>query len=100
MLNRNELWAGLLLGALFPAIGFLLFYNLFNLLEIKGLASSNGFSPDFRMRTLAVVAIALNLIPMNIFRRRRWETAMRGVVVATGVLAFAWLIVFGIRLLD
>jgi hypothetical protein len=99
MLNRNELWAGLLLGVLFPAVGFLLFYNLFNLLEIKGLASGKGFSSDFRIRTLAIVSIALNLIPLNVYRRRRWEAAMRGVVVATAVMAFAWVFVFGIRLL-
>lgn len=95
MFNRNEVWAGLLFSLLLPAVGFLLLYNLFGLLEMGGAASSQGFSASFRERTLSVVAIALNLIPLNIYRRRRWDLAMRGVVVATALLAFAWLFWFG-----
>lgn len=98
MLNRNEIWVGLLYGILLPAISFILLYNIFSLLELKGAASGAGFSPNFRERTLAIVAIALNLIPLNIFRRRRWELSMRGVVIATGLLALAWLFRYGLAL--
>jgi hypothetical protein len=35
---------------------------------------------------------------MNMYRRRRWELAMRGVVVATTVLALVWLYTFGTKL--
>ena len=99
MFNKNVFFAGLLLGLLLPAVSFLFLYNIFNLLEIKGAASTQGLSPDFRIRTLALLALAGNLIPLQVYRRRRWETAMRGVVVATAILAFAWVLVFGIRLL-
>ena len=95
MLNRNEIWVGLVFGFLLPALGFLVLSELFSLLEIKGAASSTGFSPNFRERTLSIVAIALNLIPLNIFRRRRWDFAMRGVVIATAIFAFLWLFWFG-----
>jgi len=95
MLNRNEIWAGILVSLLLPALGFLLLYNLFGLLEVSGAASGEGFSANFRERTLSIVAIALNLIPLNIYRRRRWDLAMRGVVIATAILAFAWLFWFG-----
>ncbi len=98
MLNRNELWAGLLFGLLLPAIGYLLLYNLFGLLEARGAASGEGFSANFRERTLAIVALALNLIPLNIYRRRRWDLSMRGVVIATAILAFIWLFRFGVYL--
>ncbi len=98
MFNRNEVWAGLLFGILLPTIGFLLLYNLFGLLEARGAASGEGFSQNFRERTLAIVAVALNLIPLNIYRKRRWDLAMRGVVIATAVLAFAWLFKFGVYL--
>ncbi|MBK8969385.1 MAG: hypothetical protein R3D58_16620 [Saprospiraceae bacterium] len=99
MFNRNEIWAGLLFGVLLPFFGFLLLYNLFGFLEMKGAASGEGFSTNFRERTLAIVAIALNLIPLNIYRRRRWDLSMRGVVIATAVLAGVWLIRFGVYLL-
>lgn len=98
MLNRNELWVGLLLGVLFPALSFILLYQIFNLLEIGGAASSTGFSPNFRERTLAIVAIAANLILLNLYKKRRWDLAMRGVVVATGVLALIWVLKYGVHL--
>jgi hypothetical protein len=98
MLNRNELWVGLLLGILFPTLAFLMLYQIFNLLEIGGAASSTGLSPNFRERTLAIVAIAGNLILLNLYRNRRWDLAMRGVVIATAVLAFVWVLRYGVHL--
>lgn len=98
MFNRNEIWAGLLFGILFPALGFIALYEIFSLLELKGAASGAGFSPNFRERTVAVIAIALNMIPMNIFRRRRWDLSMRGVVIATTILAFVWVFRYGTSL--
>lgn len=98
MFQRNDLLPGLLVGILLPLAGFAMLYELLNLLERWGAASGSGFSPNFRERTLAIVAIALNLLPLNIYRNRRWETAMRGVVIATGVLALAWLARFGVQL--
>ena len=98
MLQRDEIWVGLLYGILLPAAGFLVFYNLFSLLEIKGAASGAGFSENFRERTLAIVSIALNLIALNRFRKLRWEKAMRGVVIATALLALVWLMLYGVKL--
>ncbi|MFN0034915.1 MAG: hypothetical protein ACKVUS_07610 [Saprospiraceae bacterium] len=98
MFQRDEIWVGLLYGLLLPAAGFLLLYNVFSVLEIKGAASGAGFSENFRERTLAVVAIALNLFALNRFRRRRWDRAMRGVVIATSLLASVWLFRYGLKL--
>ncbi|MEQ1745695.1 MAG: hypothetical protein ABMA02_09735 [Saprospiraceae bacterium] len=95
MLNRNEIWAGFIFSLLLPALGFVLLYNLFGMLEMGGAASGEGFSANFRERTLSIVALALNLIPLNVYRRRRWDLAMRGVVIATALLAFAWLFWYG-----
>ncbi len=95
MLNRNLLMTGMVVGILLPLTTFVLLYQVFNLLEVKGAASSSGLSPNFRMRTLAILAIAINLIPLNIYRRKRWELAIRGVVIATSVLAISWVIYFG-----
>jgi hypothetical protein len=99
MFNKNDVLPGLLLGILLPLAGFAILYQLFNLLELWGAASGTGLSSNFRERTLAILAIALNLIPLNIYRNRRWESAMRGVVIATGILSLAWVFRFGIQLL-
>jgi hypothetical protein len=90
MFNRNKIWFGLVFGLALPAVGAVLIFNIFKILAFLGGASGEGFTPDFRERTSIVIALALNLIPMSIFRRRRWELAMRGVVIATTLLAFAW----------
>ncbi len=99
MFNRNEIWAGLVFALLLPIVAFLLFYNLFGLLEQAGAASGEGFSASFRERTLSLVALTFNLIPLHIYRRRRWDLAMRGVVIATGLIAIGWVLWFGRLLL-
>jgi hypothetical protein len=98
MFRKNVLWTGLLLGLLLPLGGWVFFNALFDLLEMKNWASSEGFSQNFRERTLAIVAIALNLLPLNFYRRIRAEQAMRGVVLATGAMALVWLGRYGVGL--
>ena len=98
MLQKDEIWVGLIYGLLLPLAGFFLLYNLFSLLEIKGAASGAGFSENFRERTLAIVSIAINLFSLSRFRKLRWERAMRGVVIATSILALVWLMMYGVKL--
>jgi hypothetical protein len=95
MFQRNELWVGLVLGLLLPLTVFAILYAMFGLLEGRGAVSGAGLSADFRERTLALVALAVNLLPLRVYRQRRWEAAMRGIVVATGLLALVWLFRFG-----
>ena len=98
MLNRNKIWVGVLIGLILPALGAVLIFNIFKLLALMGGASGEGFTPNFRERTSIVIALALNLIPMNLFRRRRWDLAMRGVVIVTTILAFAWVGHYSLKL--
>lgn len=99
MLQKNAIWVGLLVGLLLPAMGFVLLYEIFHLLETRGVASSAGFSPNFRERTVGIVAIVLNVIPLNVYQKRRWDLSMRGIVIATSILAIVWVVVFGLKLL-
>jgi hypothetical protein len=99
MLHRNALWSGLVFGLLLPAVGFTMIYQVFNILDSMGAASGTGFSPYFRERTLAIIAIALNLIPLNLFKKKRFEASMRGIVIATAVLVLIWFFYFGAYIL-
>lgn len=99
MLNKNALWVGLLLGLLLPSLTYIMLWQVFSLLETKGAASGAGFSENFRERTLGIVSLASNLFLLKLYQRRRWELAMRGVVVATTLLALVWLYIFGMKLL-
>lgn len=98
MFYRNEIWVGLLIGLLLPLCSFVFLYEIFSLLEAKGAASGAGLSNNFRERTLAIVAIALNIFPLNVYKKRRWELSMRGVVIATALMAVVWVARYGIAL--
>lgn len=98
MLNQNKILTGLIVGIVLPALGAVLIFNIFKILAAWGGASGEGFTPNFRERTSVVIAMALNLFPMNVFRRRRWDQAMRGVVIATTLLAFAWVGHYSLKL--
>ncbi len=95
MFNRNNVVAGILLGIILPIVVFVLLYQVFSLLEIRGAASGAGLSENFRVRTLAIVAMAVNVLPMRVFQKRRWEDSVRGIVVATAALALGWVFYFG-----
>jgi hypothetical protein len=95
MWNKNSLLLGLGIGLLLPLAGFLIVYFGYIQLAESGVVSQRGFSPYFRERTSAVIAICLNLIPLNIFLKRRATQSMRGIVLATVLLVILWVIYFG-----
>lgn len=98
MSQRNKIWFGLLAGILLPVFCFVLLYQIFSIFGKLGWVSSEGFSPNFRERTLAILSIAVNLYLLQTFRRNRWDLAMRGVVIATTMLAAGWVFFFGLKL--
>lgn len=95
MFQRNHLLSGLIPGLVLPVTLFALLYALFGLLEKQGAASGSGLTENFRERTLAIVAIAVNALLIQVFRKKRHEDSMRGVVVATGMMAIIWIIRYG-----
>ncbi len=99
MFKKDNIFIGLGLGILIPLVAFILLYLLFGQLESAGMASGEGFSPTFRQRTLAIVAICLNIIPFNIFQKRRFTQSMRGLAIATVVYAIIWVGYFGKEIL-
>lgn len=92
---QNKLWIGLLIGLLLPFVGYALLLTVYDQLDAMGWTSSIGFSANFRVRTLGVIAICLNLIPLNIFQRRRFGETMRGIALMTVLYAIGWVLYFG-----
>lgn len=92
--DKDNIWIGLGIGLLIPFVGYALLLLLYEQLESVGVGSSTGFSPDFRQRTIAVIAICLNVFPVNRFRRRRMTDSMRGVVFATTAYVLLWVVYF------
>ncbi len=99
MFQKNSLLNGLVIGILLPTVVFFMLFNLFNLLGKIGTGDGIGLSESFRGRTSAILAIAVNLVPMNVFRSRRFDQSMRGVVIATGLLAICWVAYYGMKIM-
>lgn len=88
MLKRNEIWVGVVIGLLLPFVGYAL------LLTLSDYLVENNFSAGFRPRSLALMAVCLNIIPMNVFMARRQGQSMRGMLVTTIFYAVAWFLYF------
>jgi hypothetical protein len=77
--RRNNLNIGIGLGILVPVIAFVF---LFGLVSLSGL--------NMKTRTLALVAVCLNMLIVSNFRKNRANESMRGTIIATVALAFGW----------
>jgi len=94
-LQKNHVVAGIIVGLVIPFVGYALLLLLFEQLENVGIVNPEGMAPDFRTRTCALVAIVLNVFPMNFYRKKYFSESMRGVVFPTIVYVILWLYLFG-----
>lgn len=91
----DHLLTGLLTAFIVSTLGFLA------LQQVAGWISESATQPIyFQERTLALMALCLNLIPMNIFRKTYRNKSLRGLVIGTMVLAAIWFFKFGRELLQ
>lgn len=89
MLIKNEIWIGLLVGLLLPFVGYAV------LLTVSDYLTESGFAAvGFRPRSIALIAICLNIVPMNIFMARQKGQSMRGILIMTIVYAVVWFLYF------
>lgn len=95
MLNRNNLWAGILWGLVVPFIAYAILLLAYDFADSQGWFAENSVSENFRARTIGILAISANLITINIFKRKRFEDSMRGIVIATAIYIMVWLGIFG-----
>lgn len=94
-MNKNSTIVGILLGLVIPFVGYAIFLSIFDGIEEMGAIKMGATSSSFRFRTSAILGITLNLIPFNIFNKRRWNQSMRGIVFPTFAYVIAWLFYFG-----
>lgn len=94
MLDKNELKSGLIVGLALPLIGAALLFITYRILEATGWASQEGLTSYFRFRTISLLAICLNIIPMRRFYGNRFAESMRGVVLATFIYGIIWIFLF------
>jgi len=91
MLEKDSILLGIVLGVCIPFVGFATIQMLF-----EQLADMESLNPEmrtifFRDRTIAILAICLNLIPFNIYKKWRFDQTMRGILFTTFLYVFAWI---------
>ncbi|MEY4905670.1 MAG: hypothetical protein RLZZ292_3485 [Bacteroidota bacterium] len=86
--DKNNLFIGLLLGFALPFVGYAIF-----LMTLRDLL-------HFRPQTCAIIALCINALVLQWFKKRRYDESMRGVVIATSVYALAWFYLFGTEIIE
>jgi hypothetical protein len=79
LFRRNNLNIGIGLGLLVPTVSFVFLYGLVTL-----------FGLNMKTRTLALIAVCLNMLIVSFFRKNRASESIRGAVIATVVMALGW----------
>jgi len=64
------------------------------------IGEGSGQDISFELRTVALVAICLNVMPLNFFRKTYRNQSLRGVATGTMILAMAWFFTSGETFLD
>ena len=97
--KNDKVWIGLLAGLLIPFVGYAILLMILEQLAANEALANQRLNFDFRTRTIGLLALALNLIPMRFFRNRRANQAIRGLVLATMAYGLVWVYFFGQQLL-
>lgn len=95
MVPRNDnILIGLAVSFIIPMIAYFL------LLQAQDFIGNSAGRPImFEQRTLALIAICLNVMPLNYFRKVYRNRSLRGLATGTMILALAWFYWFGRELL-
>lgn len=88
--QRDRWINGFGIGLFFPIVLFATLLYLLESINMVSVSSQTG-TPGFKPRTLALIALCINLILMQGFKRLRWTQSMRGMAVSTLVCVVLWL---------
>ncbi|MFT4665640.1 MAG: hypothetical protein ACI8YQ_000663 [Polaribacter sp.] len=93
-LREDTFQVGLITGILVPVLAYGLWTLFFSTLTTLEIMDPVGFSPSWRARTLALLAVCSNLIPFNLHKKAHHDNAMRGMVFPTVILVGIWIYMF------
>lgn len=90
MLNQDKVWIGLIIGLLVPFMAYGIVLFIYEQLDAVGITDGASMGEMYRQRTVGLLAIAANIIPINLFKRRYQINNMRGIVIATMLYVAVW----------
>ncbi|MEP7197296.1 MAG: hypothetical protein ABI851_12315 [Saprospiraceae bacterium] len=107
MNNLNKLYSkydhiltGIFCGLVIPFVGYAILLTIYDYLDDKEILNSAGMAANFRERTIGLIAIVLNVLPLQYFNKINWLNAMRGIVFPTLLLVGLWMYLYGYELLN
>ena len=96
MIRKNTILYGVLWGLVIPFVGVAILMMIDENITAMEWEIRDGYTYRGQpKRTLFLLGICLNLIPLRIFQNRGWFQSIRGLIFPTLAYAFAWMIYFG-----
>lgn len=89
--QKNNVFIGLIVGLALPIIAYALILTILESIDAYAGFSQVEFAKALKPRTLALVAICINVLIMQYYKKLRAEESMRGIFIAVGILAIAWI---------
>lgn len=90
-LKYDSLLFGIIIGSITIIIGYGVISYIFDLLTMAGIMEESSTSmSSSRQKTLWLLAICCNLIPFNVFKNKKMDNALRGVVFPTILAVGYW----------
>lgn len=95
----NKLWVGIVAGLCVPFAAYGILLMIYDKLDYYEIFNPGGLALNFRERTIALIAIICNIIPLQIFNKRNFLDAMRGIVFPTLIYVVLWMYYYGMELI-
>ncbi|NOT38323.1 MAG: hypothetical protein HOP11_13200 [Saprospiraceae bacterium] len=96
----NHIATGIVVGIAVPFVMYAILLSVYDFLDSHDILNGQGFAANFRERTIGLLAIVSNLIPLHFFNRKNWQDAMRGIVFPTLLYVGLWMYLYGMELLN
>ncbi len=93
--ENNSIWMGLLIGVTVPVLGYLAVDAIFSILTDMGMMDEVTLgSSGKRLRTMALIGICFNIIPIQFLNNRYYNAIQKGVMIATFFYCTMWVLYF------
>lgn len=87
MFKKDALLTGILMGIALPIVAYAIIMIVFEQLDHLDTTAIISIRP----RTHALLAIASNIILVQIAQKKRWNASLKGVIFSTIILSGIWL---------
>jgi len=94
-IHQGNAFIGLGIGIFLPCLAYYILVFLFTLAANNGIIDEAPMDmASSRFRTITLIAICANILPLQLFSRRKENKSIKGLVTATLILAGVWMYFF------